>query len=188
MQRVGSPARPTKLPLAASKMRGFTLVELMITIAVAAILMALATPSFTSLINSNRLTSAANEMVAVLQTARMEAVRLNTAVRVCSGCDGEVNSVVVFVDANGDNLASADEVLRTSTFNPNIKRSGGEDLVFHADGFGRAAANPNGALAAEEFSFCIETTRPVENKRVVSIGSGSRISTTKAEGGDTCLL
>lgn len=185
MQLARSPAAPVKHLQIASRARGFTLVELMVTVAVAAILMAIATPSFTSIINSNRLTSAANEMVATLQTARMEAVRLNTTVKVCSGC-GNANSVVAFVDANNDNLATAAEILRISTFNPNVQRSGGVNLVFRADGFGRTAAAPNGALAATSFSFCIPTTKPAENVRVVSIGSGSRISTDRADGGGKC--
>jgi type IV fimbrial biogenesis protein FimT len=186
MQPARSPAPPIKHLQMASRARGFTLVELMVTVAVAAILMAIATPSFTSIINSNRLTSAANEMVATLQTARMEAVRLNTTVKVCSGCDGNAGSVVAYVDANNNNVATAAEILRISTFNPNVRRSGGVNLVFRADGFGRTAAAPNGALAATSFSFCIPTTKPAENVRVVSIGSGSRISTDPVDGGGKC--
>lgn len=67
---------------------GFTLIELLVTIAVLAILIAAAVPSFTSLINANRLSTQANEMVATLQMARSEAVRLNTSVVVCRSTDG----------------------------------------------------------------------------------------------------
>jgi len=63
--------------------RGFSLVELMVTIAVLAILLAIGIPSFASLIASNRLTSATNELVAALQTARTEAIRRNVRVTVC---------------------------------------------------------------------------------------------------------
>lgn len=186
MQLARSPVTPLRYLRKASGSLGFTLVELMITVAVVAILMAIATPSFTSIINSNRLASAANEMVATLQTARMEAVRLNTTVKVCGGCDGNAGSVVAYVDANNDNVATAAEILRVSSFNPNIQRSGGTNLVFRADGFGRTAAAPNGALAATSFNFCIPTTKPAQNIRVVSIGSGSRISTDRADGGGQC--
>ena len=62
---------------------GFTLIELVVTMAVLAILVTLATPSFTSIMNNNRLTSNANEMLTTLQSARMEAVRRNARVVIC---------------------------------------------------------------------------------------------------------
>src|SRR3546814_3113844 len=56
-----------------SAMRGFTLVELMVTLAVLTIIAVIATPSFANLIRGKRLTSSANEMVDLLQTARSAA-------------------------------------------------------------------------------------------------------------------
>ena len=64
--------------------RGFTLIELMVTIAVAAILIAIAVPSFKTLTVSNALTSAANDMVGALNLARMEAIKLNSTTQFCS--------------------------------------------------------------------------------------------------------
>ena len=63
---------------------GFTMVELMITLAVAVILVVIAIPSFQSIILSNRLTTAANEVVDALNVARMEAVKLNANTQFCS--------------------------------------------------------------------------------------------------------
>ncbi|HKU17780.1 MAG TPA: GspH/FimT family pseudopilin [Candidatus Saccharimonadales bacterium] len=63
---------------------GFTLVELMVAIAVAAILLVIAVPSFTTAINSNRLTSTANALIGSLNAARMEAVQRNAPVQFCS--------------------------------------------------------------------------------------------------------
>ena len=73
---------------------GFSLIELMVTLAVAAILMAIATPSFIALINGNRLTSTANELVSSLQLARSEALRRNTQVRVCRSESGNTCAAV----------------------------------------------------------------------------------------------
>ncbi|WP_074547732.1 GspH/FimT family pseudopilin [Dyella sp. AtDHG13] len=64
--------------------RGFSLVELMITLAVAAILTLIAVPSFSNMINSNRLTTATNAMVGALNSARMEAIKRNGSVQFCS--------------------------------------------------------------------------------------------------------
>lgn len=60
----------------------------MVTIAILAILAGLAYPSFMNLINGERLTSSANELVASLQLARTEAIRLGSPVTVCRSDDG----------------------------------------------------------------------------------------------------
>ena len=57
-------------------LQGFTLVELIVTLAVAAILMGTAVPSFTSLVNSNRLATQANDLLGAMMIARSEAIRL----------------------------------------------------------------------------------------------------------------
>lgn len=61
---------------------GFTLVELMITVTIAGILIGLAIPSFKSTIQSNRLTTEANEFVTALNFARSEAVKRGVPVTV----------------------------------------------------------------------------------------------------------
>ncbi len=55
--------------------RGFTLVELMVTIAVIAIVLAVGVPSISQLRANSELTTATNELVAALNLARSEAVR-----------------------------------------------------------------------------------------------------------------
>jgi type IV fimbrial biogenesis protein FimT len=64
--------------------KGFTIVELMVAIAVAAILLVIAVPSFTNAINSNRLKSTANTLIGSLKAARMAAVQRNLGVQFCS--------------------------------------------------------------------------------------------------------
>jgi type IV fimbrial biogenesis protein FimT len=85
---------------------GFTLLELMITVGIAAILMSMAIPSFNSTIRSTRLTTYANELVTSLNLARSEAVKRGLQVTVTrkgatssqweSGWD-------VFVDSDSSN-------------------------------------------------------------------------------------
>ena len=58
--------------MAISRQRGFTLIELMVAVNIMGILLAFAIPSFESFVNTNKLASGANEMIASFQTARME--------------------------------------------------------------------------------------------------------------------
>ncbi len=62
--------------------RGFTLLELMVTVSVAMILAAMAVPSFSSQMENYRLQAASERLYADLQFARLEAIRSNQNVRV----------------------------------------------------------------------------------------------------------
>ncbi|MBN2856215.1 MAG: GspH/FimT family pseudopilin [Halothiobacillaceae bacterium] len=84
-----NPARPSaRNPQRHKRAQGFTIIELMITLTVAAILLAIAIPSFTYLTVSSKLTTTANSLVNALGTARSEAIKRNTNVVV--GMDGSV--------------------------------------------------------------------------------------------------
>jgi len=60
--------------------RGFSLVELMIGLAIFAFLMAMGVPAFTTYIQNAKIRSAAEVLYASIQTARAEAVKRNAAV------------------------------------------------------------------------------------------------------------
>lgn len=68
--------------------RGFTLVELMITLALAAIIMSLAIPGFQDIIRNNRAATQSNELVAALSLARSEAVKRGARVSLCPSTNG----------------------------------------------------------------------------------------------------
>ncbi len=68
-----------------SRSRGFTLLELMITIVVAAILVAIALPGFRDLIHRNQVSSASNALLASLSYARTEAITRGQIVSMCPG-------------------------------------------------------------------------------------------------------
>ncbi len=66
---------------------GFTLIELMVTVSVLAILLGIGVPSFRAMIEGNRITTVANDLVSGLQFARSEAVKRGANVTLCSTND-----------------------------------------------------------------------------------------------------
>ncbi|MEB0135122.1 GspH/FimT family pseudopilin [Actimicrobium sp. CCC2.4] len=61
----------------------FTLIELMITIAIAAILLSIAIPSFSTMLGNNRLTARANALLTALNFTRSSALTQNISARLC---------------------------------------------------------------------------------------------------------
>jgi prepilin-type N-terminal cleavage/methylation domain-containing protein len=81
--------------------RGFTMVEVLVVITITAILLALAIPSFQTMIRNNRISSASNSLLAAVDLARSEAVRRNTVVTVCRSTNPEVANPGCSSAANG---------------------------------------------------------------------------------------
>lgn len=97
-------------PIRASVQRGFTLVELLVTLVLSAILVVLAIPSFTNQLREWQRDSATKAFTAHVQLARSEAIKTSRRVVMCSSTDGSdcadsndwSTGWIVFVDANGD--------------------------------------------------------------------------------------
>ena len=67
---------------------GFTLVEMLVTLLILAILVGVGVPTFLDATLGSRLGSAANNLVVSLHLARSEAIKRNTTVKVCPSTDG----------------------------------------------------------------------------------------------------
>lgn len=68
--------------------RGFTLIELMVTVVVLAVLLGIAIPSFTDVTLGSKLRAQANDLVAGATLARGEAIKRNQSVTFCASADG----------------------------------------------------------------------------------------------------
>ena len=92
-----------------TRFKGFTLVELMVVVALLAIMASIAIPSFQTLILNNRLSNATNALLTGLQLARSEAVTNRTAITVC-GANTSHNAC-----ANSSNWSNGALILQGTT-------------------------------------------------------------------------
>lgn len=98
---------PSRAPLPRDSLRGFTLIELMVTLTVLAIVLGLAAPSLASLLASNRISTQTNEFIGALNLARSEAVRRGQPVTLLAAADNYSQGWTVFPDANGNGAAAS---------------------------------------------------------------------------------
>ena len=105
--------RRRRRSVAGARCGGFTLIEMLTTVAVLAVSLALAAPALSGFVRSNRVRAAQAELVSSLMLARSEAARLGTPVGVeakASVADGGLaRGWRVWVDANGNNAYDAGE-------------------------------------------------------------------------------
>jgi len=68
--------------------RGFTLIEMLITLAVGSILLSLAVPAFRTFLQNDRLMTGASALSMALYAARAEAVKEDVSVQICASANG----------------------------------------------------------------------------------------------------
>lgn len=123
----GAPLQRQRWKRQSTHSRGFTLVELMVTVAVIGILALVAVPSMTSMISNSRLRGQTEEVTASLQLARSEAVRRNQRITACASgsgvaCAASANRFVVFWQ-DPSNAANT-ELIREIALSSNTQVSG----------------------------------------------------------------
>jgi type IV fimbrial biogenesis protein FimT len=170
--------------------RGLTLIELMVTLTVAGILLAVAVPAFREMILNNRGSTQANDFLTALIRARSEAQKRLLPVQVCKSDDtatcsteGDVywdSGWLVFVDVNSSGgLNSGEPILVRSSGLPgdNTLRSG--DFADTVQFAGSGRANATG-------SFRLCDSRGKDYARVITISAVGRPSVSSTLGAASC--
>ncbi len=111
-----------------TKLSGFSLIELIVTLSVAAIILTIGIPGFQSIVKNNILTTELNRLVTDLHLARMEAIKRNEDVTICkknttaTNCNNTGSWVmgwIVFVDPNRNGVVdTGEEIIRV---NPDLE-------------------------------------------------------------------
>jgi type IV fimbrial biogenesis protein FimU len=134
-----------------SKHKGFTLIELMVTLAVAAILLGIGVPSLISIYEHSRADSAIRTIHGALAFARNQAVSYGANVVVCpyadTPCGTNWNKGISIYILNAANEKKVLRVIDGFNDNDKLKVSGAtnDQINFTADGF---------SSAASEFIYC----------------------------------
>ena len=111
---------------------GFTLLELLIVIALIGILATIAGPNFQEMLKRNAVVSQNNELVALINTAKSEAVRRSTEVTISIDRPGENTWIASLLDPE-----NTDKSLR-QTSNPKVRLAGATGFTFNSRGYLRA--------------------------------------------------
>lgn len=156
--------------LRGSSPRGFTAIELMVTVAVAAILLGVAVPSFKNIMLSTTLTSYANSMLAGAVHARGEAIKRNAVVTMCVSTDG-ANCGTGGWEQGWIVLAGTTVIHAQPAASSGFRITGSVDSVdFQPTEVGTTPAT---------ITICREMPSIGEQERVVSISATARASVTK---------
>lgn len=164
-------------------LRGFTLLEFLITSLISAIALSIVSPSFYPLLQSYRVSSTINTVERSLRLARQVAVFKNKTVRLCPSAEGRYCDafnnwsvgMLSYVDSNNDGIRQlTEEVVKRYSSSPKVEVSFNRLQQISFNGLGRASANGT-------FTVC-DPKRKAKTQKITLIHSG-RIRQSEAEPG-----
>lgn len=174
-------------PLRPAATRGFTMIELLVTVSILGLLLMVAVPSFNDAVLGNKLSGYANNFTASAQLARSEAIKRNAAVTMCQSADGASCAAaggwqqgwIVFNDRDGDSAIDADEtrILYQQSLGSDFSFTGTlQSIQFQGTGL---SAN------AGTLTVCRLLPSVGSQERLITISGTGRVTSTKTTNG-TC--
>lgn len=168
------------------KNSGATLLELLVVLAIAAILLTIGIPSFASLAHSSRLSTATNELLASLHLARSEAIKRRGRAVLCPSATGTScadggdwhQGWVVFHDANNNANVDAGEavILSRQALPTGLRATSRRTYISYTPDGGTKWIN--GALQGGTLTVCNDSDPPVAARQVI-ISLAGRARTAK---------
>ncbi|HET6724947.1 MAG TPA: GspH/FimT family pseudopilin [Gammaproteobacteria bacterium] len=163
--------------------KGFTLIELMVTIAIAAILVTAGVPAFIQFVQNNRRAAELNGLVRALNMARSTAVRQRTTVRVCASSN-QTDCItdwskgwIVFADKDDDKTADTGELIHV--FPP---LDGGNNLFPHVSTM-MGYVSTGLSTASGYFTLC-DPRGPAQARAVIVSAAGAIRTSDKNDVGN----
>lgn len=181
---------------------GFTLIELMVAIAIAALLVSLAIPDFSASIKNSRLTAKANDLMIALKVARQTAIsrsvptfvchsnNANTNTPTCGGIASHWNTGFILYSAPIKTLTTAKRSYApaTDTLIQQIDLADGQNvMVTDTNASSFVSFGSDGYLfdsAAVEMQICDD--RSGENGYIIRVSLSGKISRENATGKNAC--
>ena len=152
----------------------------MVTVAVIAVIGAVAVPSMNMIIKRNRLKSQAEDVMSSMQLARSEAIRTNSGVTVCASAAGTTcsSSASRFVV-----IDSTKTVLHESTLPVDVEVSGpSAGLGFRSTG----RIDSSTPAGDRVFVVCIPDAGMGDNQREITVALGGSTTSKPMNGGGSC--
>jgi type IV fimbrial biogenesis protein FimT len=179
------------------KMRGLTLIELMVTVALVAILLSLAVPSMTTFQRNAELTTFSNSMIASINTAKTEAMKRGSYAVITPADNVDWKSgLKAFVNTNRDGVydASRDTIIFTRdptpaylTITPNGSASASPPyIMFDASGFSKLKNGAFGALTMSVARNDVGSGSINNETRLLIVSSTGRVRVCKPATNATC--
>lgn len=175
----------------------FTLMELMVVLAIAGVLLTLAVPNIQGFIKNNKMTGVANDMLTALSMARNESIKLQQPVALCASTNAAAanptctvgtfsSGWVVWVDTNNNGLHDNGERVITShgSLDPKISAGANNQYLVSYAGTGFTQTNPGGRVATTQMAMCDDrhntaTAGTLSAARGVTVNNTGRARVTR---------